>query len=151
MTGSHAGLLLLRSGQLSCHYWADEGISVGISSHPLSQLPSLLRQDGAPPLYYVLLHFWMLLWGRSEVATHAPSLVFALVAVPVSYWAGASLSGRRVGAYCAVLTAGLPFRSRWNRRGSPSLPHWTAGADPGLRSKGLAQEASGELLVSGNE
>jgi mannosyltransferase len=105
--------LVLRIGQLNFHYWVDEGISVGISSHPLSQLPTLLREDGSPPLYYVLLHFWMSLFGRGEVATHALSLVFSLIAIPVAYWAGASLSGRRTGAYCAILTAGLPFLTEY--------------------------------------
>ncbi len=104
---------LLRSGALNFHYWIDEGISVGIASHPLRELPSLLRQDGSPPLYYLLLHFWMRAWGRGEVATHSLSLVFALLAVPVSYWAGHSLFGRRTGIFCAVLAAGLPFLSTY--------------------------------------
>ena len=47
-------------------FWLDEGISVGISSHPLSEIPALLRQDGSPPLYYVLLHLWMSILGRSD-------------------------------------------------------------------------------------
>lgn len=100
---------LLRTRQLSVYYWVDEGISVGISSHHLAQLPSLLRQDGSPPLYYALLHFWMNVWGRSETATHLLSLIFALVTIPVAYWAGSSLFDRRTGSYCAILAAGLPF------------------------------------------
>jgi mannosyltransferase len=100
---------LLRTRQLSLYYWVDEGISVGISSHHLSQLPSLLRQDGSPPLFYVLLHAWMQVWGRTETATHALSLIFALAAVPVAYWAAASVFDRRTGTYCAILAAGLPF------------------------------------------
>jgi mannosyltransferase len=104
---------LLRTRQLRFHYWIDEAISVGISSHPLRQLPALLRQDGSPPLYYLLLHGWMALWGHGEVATHTLSLLFALIAVPAAYWAGAGLSGRRAGAYCAVLAAGLPFLTEY--------------------------------------
>ena len=56
----------LRVGQLRFHYWVDEAISVGIASHRLSALHALLRQDGSPPLYYLLLHGWMALWGRGE-------------------------------------------------------------------------------------
>ena len=104
-----AASALLRIRQLNFYYWVDEGISVGISSHHLSQLPSLLREDGSPPLYYVLLHAWMQIWGRSEPATHVLSLVFALAAVPVAYWAGSSAFDRRTGAHCAVVAAGLPF------------------------------------------
>jgi hypothetical protein len=105
----------LRVGHLGFHYWIDEAISVGISSHPLSALHGLLRQDGSPPLYYLLLHGWMALWGRGEVATHTLSLVFALVTVPVACWGGAGLFGRRVGIYAAVLAAGLPFLTQYGQ------------------------------------
>jgi mannosyltransferase len=101
--------LALRVGQIGFHFWVDEAISVGIASHPLGQLPALLRQDGSPPLYYALLHVWMSVFGRSETATHALSLVFALMTVPAAYWGGASLFGRRVGVSAAILAAGLPF------------------------------------------
>src|SRR6202007_1842529 len=67
------------------------------------------REEGSPPRYYVLLHFWMRAFGSGEVATHWLSLIFGLVTVPVAYWGGASLFGRRVGAYAAVLAAGVPF------------------------------------------
>jgi hypothetical protein len=105
--------LALRSTELRFYYWIDESISVGIASHPLSQLPSLLREDGAPPLYYALLHVWMALFGRGSVATHWLSLIPALIAVPTAYWGGASLFGRRAGAYCAILAAGVPFLTEY--------------------------------------
>lgn len=105
--------LALRVRQLGFHFWIDEGISVGIASHPLSQLPHLLREDGSPPLYYLLLHVWMQVFGHSEKATHELSLVFALLSIPVAYLGATSLFGRRVGAYCALLAAGLPFISSY--------------------------------------
>ena len=43
----------------SVGYWIDEGLSVGIADRPLTDIPGVLRQDGSPPLYYMLLHFWM--------------------------------------------------------------------------------------------
>ncbi len=90
-------------------YWLDEGISVGISSHSLGEIPQLLRQDGAPPLYYVLLHGWMKLFGSSEAATHLLSVLFALASVPVAFWAGSSLFGRRAGWMAVALVAVNPF------------------------------------------
>ena len=90
-------------------FWLDEGISVGISSHPLTQIPSLLRQDGSPPLYYLLLHVWMAVFGTSAEATHVLSLLFALAAIPVGFWAGRSLFGRRAGWITGVLVAINPF------------------------------------------
>ncbi len=90
-------------------YWIDEGISIGIASQPLARIPELLAQDGAPPLYYVVLHFWMALFGTSEAATHILSLLFALATVPAALWAGWSLFGRRTGWVCAALAALSPF------------------------------------------
>src|SRR3954447_25394471 len=36
--------------------WADEVLSVNIAKLPLDRLMPALRHDGAPPLYYLLLH-----------------------------------------------------------------------------------------------
>jgi mannosyltransferase len=90
-------------------YWIDEGISVGISSHHLTQIPTLLTRDGSPPLFYVLLHFWMMLFGRSEVATHLLPMAFSLAAIPLAYWSGNELFGRRAGRWAAALFATNPF------------------------------------------
>jgi mannosyltransferase len=98
-----------RTRGLHVYYWIDEGLSVGIASHPLADISSVLQQDGSPPLYYLILHIWMALFGRGEVATHELSLLFGLLTIPVSYWAGASLFGRRAGVICAVLAAGAPY------------------------------------------
>ena len=47
--------------------------------------------------------------GTSEAATRALPLLFALLAVPVSWWAGSALFGRRAGALAAAGAAGCPF------------------------------------------
>jgi hypothetical protein len=102
---------VLRVPNLGRAYWIDEGISVGIASHPLRRIPGLLRLDGSPPLFYVVLHFWMRLFGTSEVATHSLSLIASLAAIPVAYWAGRELFGRRAGLAAAALYATNPFLS----------------------------------------
>jgi len=90
-------------------YWLDEGISVGIASHPLSQIPELLRNDGSPPLYYALLRLWTSVFGTSEAATHLLSLAFALAVLPVAFWAGVTLRSRRTGWVAVALVAVSPF------------------------------------------
>jgi len=107
--------LWLRTRGLRTYYWIDEGLSVGIASHPLSHIPGLLHQDGSPPLYYLLLHVWMALHGRSEVRTHELSLIFALVTIPVAFWAGRTLFGRREAVICAVLAAGTPYLTQYGQ------------------------------------
>jgi 4-amino-4-deoxy-L-arabinose transferase-like glycosyltransferase len=104
-----AASLLLRTGALDAGYWIDEGIAIGIASHDLADIPGALRQDGSPPLYYLLLHGWMALAGTGEAATRSLSLLFALVSVPVAFWAGAALFDRRAGVLAAAGMAGCPF------------------------------------------
>lgn len=100
---------LLRVPLLGRAYWIDEAISIGISSHRVSQLPAVLRLDGSPPFYYLLLHFWIGWFGTSEPATHSFSLLLSLLAVPAGYWAGRELFDRRAGLAVAALMATNPF------------------------------------------
>jgi mannosyltransferase len=105
-----AGSLALRMSGLESGYWIDEGIAVGIASHSFTDIPSTLSMDGSPPLYYLLLHLWMGQFGETEAATRALSLLFAMVAVPVAYWAGSSIfDDRRTGVLAAVGIAACPF------------------------------------------
>lgn len=99
----------LRTRALDASLWIDEGISAGIASHPAGEIPSLLRQDGSPPAYYLLLHAWTEFAGTSEEILRAPSLAFALLTVPAALWAGWSLFGQRAGWICAAGAAVLPF------------------------------------------
>ena len=103
------GSLLLRTGALDSSYWIDEGISIGIASRDLLDIPGALGQDGSPPLYYLLLHGWMAVVGTGEAATRGLSLIFALLAVPVAFWAGSVVFDRRAGALAAAGAAGCPF------------------------------------------
>jgi hypothetical protein len=101
--------LVIRTGILHSGYWIDEAITVGIASHDLDDIPGLLRLDGSPPLFYLLLHGWMAIAGTSEAATRVLPLLFALLAVPVSWWAGNAVAGRRAAIVAAVGAAGCPF------------------------------------------
>jgi mannosyltransferase len=105
--------LVLRAGALDKRLWMDEAISVGIASHPLAEIPRVLRLDGSPPLYYVLLHVWMRVAGHSESALHALSVAFAVLCVPAAWWAGATAGDRRTARVAAVLMACCPFVTRY--------------------------------------
>ena len=47
--------LALRTQAIHARFWIDEGLSVGICSHSLTDIPAVLRIDGSPPLYYMIL------------------------------------------------------------------------------------------------
>ena len=106
--------LLLRTTQLGIGFWIDEGLSVGIADRPLSDIPLALREDGSPPLYYMLLHFWLDLAGRSESGVRGLSLLFALLAIPVGFWAGKTIWGTYKAAwFAAILMAFNPFLAQY--------------------------------------
>ncbi|HEX7297766.1 MAG TPA: glycosyltransferase family 39 protein [Solirubrobacteraceae bacterium] len=101
--------LALRTQAIHARFWIDEGLSVGISGHPLLDIPGLLRQDGSPPLYYLVLNVWMHVFGSGEADTHALSVAFALFTVPVAWLAARALFGDRAAWVAALLAAINPF------------------------------------------
>lgn len=99
--------------------WLDEALTVNIAKLPLSELQHALRQDGAPPLYYVLLHGWIQVFGSGDVAVRALSGVLGLVLIGLSYVAGLRFGAddreRRWSAWAAVLVvASSPYAIRYS-------------------------------------
>ncbi len=101
--------IYVRTRAISGSFWMDEGLSVGISSHDLFDIPKVLREDGSPPLYYMGLHVWMDIFGRTETAVHWFSLTASLLTIPSAMWAGWSLWGKRAGFIGAALCSLNPF------------------------------------------
>ena len=93
--------------------WLDEALTLNIAKLPLSQLDEALRRDGAPPLYYVMLHFWVRAFGTSDMAVRALSGVFSTATLPFAWLAGRRLGGRVGGASVLVLVASSPFAIRY--------------------------------------
>jgi mannosyltransferase len=73
--------------------WLDEALTANIAGHGLGDLVSLLEHDGAPPLFYVLLHGWTKVFGTSDLAIRSLSGVLGLVAVALCWPAAARLGG----------------------------------------------------------
>lgn len=66
--------------------WRDEAFSILAAQRPLSFIFNNLGVE--PPLYYVLLHFWIKLFGTSEIAVRSLSFLgFALATIVVIFWA----------------------------------------------------------------
>jgi mannosyltransferase len=93
--------------------WLDEAMSVNIARLPLSDLQSALEQDGAPPLYYVLLHFWIDIFGAGDVAVRSLSGVLAVATLPLAYLAGKRIGGRNVAWWAVLILAASPYAVRY--------------------------------------
>lgn len=89
--------------------WLDEAQTVNIASYPIRQLAAQLRHDGAPPLYYALLHFWMGLVGHSDMDVRALSGVFAVLTLPVMWWVVRRAFGRIEAMGSLAFLATSPF------------------------------------------
>ena len=89
--------------------WLDEAISVNISKLPVSQIPRALSHDGAPPLYYVILHFWMAAFGQSDFAVRALSGIVSVGTLPLLWLAGRRVGGRTVAWVTFFLGLTSPF------------------------------------------
>ncbi len=83
--------------------WLDEAQSVSFARLPLSDLPDALRIDGAPPLYYALLHLWLNMFGDGEWAARSMSMVASLAALPLMWLLVRRLRGDATTAAVGVL------------------------------------------------
>ncbi len=110
---------VIRTRTLNGQLWFEEAIATGVAQHSLGALPGVLREAGSAPLYYVLLHFWIDLFGSGQSATHALSLLIGLLCVPVAMWAAWSLGGRRAGVFAAILFAFSSFLDRYAQETQP--------------------------------
>lgn len=89
--------------------WLDEALTVNIARLPLHQMHGALERDGAPPLYYWLLHFWMKFFGTSDVALRSLSGLLSVLTLPVAWIVGRRLGGRTVAWAALLLLASAPF------------------------------------------
>jgi mannosyltransferase len=86
--------------------WLDESQSIAIARLPLTghgtTLIEGLRQDGSPPLYYLILHYWIALFGEGDRTVRALSFVISLLCIPTLWLLARRVVGRRA-AWVAVI------------------------------------------------
>ena len=110
-----AFLLLCAATALSIRFvvpspmWLDEALSVNISSLPLGRIPEALRHDGHPPLYYGILHVWMMAFGHSTTAVRALSGLVSILTLPLAWAAGRRLGTPRTAVTVTLVLALSPF------------------------------------------
>lgn len=99
--------------------WLDEALTVNIARLPLGDLEEALRHDGAPPLYYVLLHVWMSIFGEGDLAVRALSGVFSLACLPLAWFVGQRVGGRVVAWATVLVLVSSPFAIRYATENRP--------------------------------
>lgn len=91
-------------------FWNDEGNSARIAERSVPLILEGAAGDIHPPGYYLLLAGWRAIFGQSEAALRALSVVFGVATVVLSYWIGGRLFGWWEGLLAAFLVAINPFQ-----------------------------------------
>ena len=68
--------LIVRLVSANQSFWLDEGVSISFARLPLGSLFTSIANDFHPPLYYLLLHFWLPIAGRAEWLIRLPNIIF---------------------------------------------------------------------------
>jgi mannosyltransferase len=90
--------------------WLDETFSVWLAHQSLPDLLQwTVKIDPHPPLYYLLLHYWIALFGDTANDVRLLSALFGTATIPIVYLIGQRLSGALVGVAAALLLAFSPF------------------------------------------
>jgi hypothetical protein len=86
--------------------WLDEAFSVWMASHSVvDMLQWTVRIDQHPPLYYLLLHYWMAFKGDTPYNVRLLSVLFGAGTIPIIYLIGKRMSGVVMGLAAAILLA----------------------------------------------
>lgn len=64
-------------------FWRDEAFSYLLAKQDIVSLLLTTARDANPPLYYLLLHFWMIIFGSSEISIRTVSFIFFLLTLYV--------------------------------------------------------------------
>ncbi len=89
--------------------WWDEGWSLFFATSGIREMLELTAVDIHPPLYYLVLHSWIRVFGPGVVSVRLLSVLLGTAAIPLLYAAGRRLAGHRGGMLAGLLLAISPF------------------------------------------
>lgn len=94
--------------------WFDEGYSIMVAQQPVSEVVSLAAVDAHPPLYYLFLKAWMAVFGESEFALRASSILAGGLSVVAIGLLLKDLFSRRIALLALPFVALAPFLLRYH-------------------------------------
>ncbi|MCX6508285.1 MAG: glycosyltransferase family 39 protein [Actinobacteria bacterium] len=89
--------------------WLDEALTVNIASAPVGEIVRHLRNDGAPPLYYFVLHLWISVFGPSDFSSRSLSGCFSVIGCLAAFALARRLWGTQYAVVATAVLAVLPF------------------------------------------
>lgn len=96
--------------------WFDEGYSVKISQlSPHEIISKTASEDYHPPLYYIGLHYWVSLVGKSEFSVRLPSAILGFLSIFMMYKVGKLLFDKNIGILSSLVLALSVFHVEYSQ------------------------------------
>jgi Predicted membrane protein len=95
--------------------WIDETYSIQLADLSFLKIAAETSQDVHTPLYYIILHYWVILFGNSEFSIRFPSVVFGLLAIFMIYKVGSLLFDKEVGILSSLVLALSVFHIHYSQ------------------------------------
>ncbi|MEB0224183.1 glycosyltransferase family 39 protein [Pseudomonas sp. 10S4] len=114
--------------------WYDEAFSLLISKEEPVQIWAITAWDVHPPLYYILLHYWLMIFGDNAVSARSLSVVADVVTLLLCIKLMSLFTTRKAMWMAALLLALLPMSVRYSQeiRMYALLGFWLMGATVAL-------------------
>ncbi|WP_314385348.1 glycosyltransferase family 39 protein [Pseudomonas brenneri] len=95
--------------------WLDEAFSLLMSMKSPSEILFHTARDVHPPLYYLMLHEWIKLFGNGVFAARSLSVCFGVLSVVLGIWLSRLLLSQRSSILASVLLAIFPAAVRYSQ------------------------------------
>ena len=104
-----------RAAQLTkADIWHDEGYTAAIIKQPLIDIISTTTTDVHPPFYYIIMHFWQLLFGDSIISLRSFSVACGVMTIALLFFLLQKIFSKRIAIFGAFLAALGPFLIRYS-------------------------------------
>lgn len=97
---------LIRLVSINQSLWLDEATTALAAKMSLRELfLNFLPGDFHPPFYYFLMHFWVGIFGSSEVSLRIPSVLAGVAAIYIIFLIGKKIGSSRLGLLASIFLA----------------------------------------------
>ena len=110
LLATHVRLLYLTKADI----WHDEGYTAAIIQQPIHDIVTITTTDVHPPLYYVIMHVWQLVFGVSAVSLRGFSVVCGVATISLLFFLLQKLFSKRIAIFGSFLAALGPFLIRYS-------------------------------------
>lgn len=108
-----AAIWLRWTGLNAQSMWADEGYTTWFSQFSPAEQWHLLPWETQGPIYHILLHYWVSLWGTSVVSFRALSALFSTLSLAVFYLIARKMWSSRSFLILGLLLYSLSYFQIW--------------------------------------